>query len=110
MLPTRMRPEQKAPAATLIWREGADERGIGNDPRLVIAGRSFDRRERACRGCPPELRSSALSAHKRKRASQGRGSRKKRPFTGYCGGGQPVLDHHCIGRKRLSRPLAGRPP
>jgi len=40
---------------------------------------------------------SGLPAHHRERAYQGRGRRKSRPFAGYSGGGQPVVDHQYIG-------------
>src|SRR6266566_304033 len=108
MLPTKVRRGQKAPAATLIWREGAHEVQLGGRPG-PDAGVSSDRGPRARRRCPRKLRSPDLPADKRKLAYQGRGSGKKRPFAGYSGGGQPLVDHQYIGRKRLSRPVAGEP-
>ncbi len=40
----------RAPAATPIWREGGHEVRLRTHPGLGNAGRSFDRRARACRG------------------------------------------------------------
>ncbi len=100
---------KKAPAATRIWREEADEvqgmghAGTGSAVGCFVRGSSA----RACgRYYRPELRRSGLPAYNRKRASQGH--RKGKERSARCSGGrQPVVDHQRIGSERLSGPFAG---
>ena len=101
-------PEQRAPPATPIWREGADEVQLRDHPGADDAGRSFDapvnvRAEDAPQSCEVP----GLPADHRERASEGRRCRKRRPAAEYTGGRQPFLDHQHVGGERLPRQVAG---